>query len=370
LVVAKQTEVNQMNLQLLYQWTAEIDKRLVGLGRWQKRTLALFSYGVVLAQSCTLSRVALHLTSGKSSTVERRLQRWLDNDRLVMRQLFPLWVKWVLGLWGEAGLLILVDETKLSDHVAVMMVGLCYRASAIPLVWRAYNPQDYPEEGQVEVLRQLLAQLRAVLPAGRNVVILADRGLGTSPTWQTHLMQQGWDYLLRVQRSTHIRLPNGKTQPLGRLVSYGQTWTGRGEVFKKAGWHWKQIYVVWEYGYAEPWCLLSNSASLSPMLYARRFHHEASFRDLKSDGFQWQRSRVWLPDHTERLLLVLALAMLWSLAEGTWVLHLYPLTRRQQRLSVFRLGSDHLFSRLRQLASACLELFLVPDTPILKTVVP
>lgn len=358
-----------MNLQLLYQWTAEIDKRFGELGRWQKLTLAMFSYGVVLAQSCTLSRVALQVAPDKSGNLERRLQRWLDNDRLDMARLFRLWVRWVLSLWGKAGLLVLVDETKLGNHVAVMMVGLCYRASAIPLVWRAYDPHDYPEEGQVEVLRQLLAQLRSIIPADQEVVILADRGLGTSPTWQTYLLQQGWDYLLRVQRSTHIRLPNGKTQPLGRLVSYGQTWTGKGEVFKKAGWHWKHIAVVWEYGYAEPWCLLSNCASLSPTLYARRFHHEASFRDLKSDGFQWQRSRVWLPSHTERLILVLALAMLWSLAEGTWMLHLYPLSRRQQRLSVFRLGLDHLFVRLRHLAVACLELFLVPDTPILKTVV-
>jgi hypothetical protein len=33
-----------------------------------------------------------------------------------------------------------------------------------------------------------------------------------------------------------------------------------------------------------------------------------SFRDLKSDGFQWQRSRVWDPAHAEWLLLILALA--------------------------------------------------------------
>ena len=359
-----------MNSELLYQWIAQIDKAFNGLGRWQKVTLALFSYGVVLAQSCTLSRVALHLSEGKpSSTLERRLQRWIANRGLRMEKLLPLWVKWVLRLWGEAALLVLVDETKLSDHVAVMMIGVGYRASAIPLVWRAYDPKDYPEEGQVALLSGLLAHLQALLPPGREVVLLADRGLGTSPAWQERLTQQGWDYLLRVQRSTRIRLPNRKPQALGHLVGYGQHWSGRGEVFKKAGWQRKSIYVVWEVGYAQPWCLVSNCATLSPTLYARRFHQEASFRDLKSDGFQWQRSRVWLPEHTERLLLVLAVAMLWSLAEGTLVQHLYPLSPRQRRLSIFRLGLDHLFCRLRPFAKACLELFLVPDTPILKTVV-
>jgi hypothetical protein len=40
----------------------------------------------------------------------------------------------VLRLWGNAPLLILVDETKLSQHVSVMMVGVAYHAGAIPLV--------------------------------------------------------------------------------------------------------------------------------------------------------------------------------------------------------------------------------------------
>ncbi len=266
-------------------------------------------------------------------------------------------------------MLVVVDETKLSDHVAVMTVGLAYHTSAIPLIWRAYHTDDYPEVGQVALLSQLLAQVRALVPPDQTALLLADRGLGTSPDWQERLGEMGWDYLLRVQRSTLIRLPNHKPQPLRRLAVYGQHWSGRAQVFKKAGWQWKYVYLVWEFGYADPWCLFSNQPHLLPAVYGWRFHHEASFRDLKSDGFHWQRSRVWQPAHVERLLLVLALAMLCTLAEGTKVIHLQPLSRRQQRYSVFRLGLDYLFARFHALNPACLELFLVPDTPTLKTVV-
>jgi hypothetical protein len=305
-----------------------------------------------------------------ASSLERGLQRWLANERVVMKALFGFWIGWVLRLWGKAALLILVDETKLSDPVAVMMVGVAYQASAIPLIWRAYSLADYPQEGQVALISELLTQLRTCLPPDQAVLLLANRGLGTSPVWQQRLSNSGWQYLLRVQRSTLIRLPNHKPQPLWRLVGYGQTWTGHAQVFKKAGWQWKWVYLVWEVGYADPCCLFSNQADLSPALYSRRFQHEASFRDLKSDGFQWQLSQVWLPRHVERLLLVLALATLWSLTEGTKVAFLYPLPRRQQRLSIFRLGRDYLFERFRALNPQCLELFLAPDTPLLKTVVP
>ena len=359
-----------MNSILLYQWNEAIDKRFPRMGRWQKRMLANFSYGVVLAESCRLSAVAKHLTGrANASSMERGLQRWLANDRLVMKEVFKWWITWVLSLWGKAALLILVDETKLSDHVAVMMVGVAYQGSAIPLIWRAYSLEDYPEEGQVALMSELLSQLRSLLPPEQTVLLLADRGLGTSPTWQERLSNSGWPYLLRVQRSTLIRLPGQKPQPLRRLVGYGQTWIGYAQVFKKAGWQWKWVYLVWELGYAEPCCLFSNQSGLSPDLYSRRFQHEASFRDLKSDGFNWQRSRVWLPSHVERLLLVLACATLWSLTEGTKVRFLYPLAPRQHSLSVFRLGLDYLFERFRSLKSKCLELFLAPDTPLLKTVV-
>jgi hypothetical protein len=192
-------------------------------------------------------------------------------------------------------------------------------------------------------------------------VLLADRGLGTSPAWQAHLEASGWPYLVRVQRSTRIRLPGHKPQPLARLVGYGQSWSGKGHIFKKAGWQFKYITLVWQPGYAEPWCLCSNRQDLPAHLYHFRAHHECSFRDLKSDGFQWQASRVWLPPHLDRLLLVLACAMLWTLAHGSIVLHLYPLSRRQLRLSLFRLGLDALFERFRAPTPFTVELYLTPD---------
>lgn len=359
-----------MNQALLYQWEAELNQRFPQLGHWQRLTLALFSAGVICAKQCCLIEVGKSITGrAEASGMERRLQRWLANERLDLSGLFSAWVKWVVQVWGNAPLLILVDETKLSTHVSVMMVGVAYHACAIPLIWRAYDPHDYPEDGQVRLLMGLLDQLRALLPTTTRALLLADRGLGTSPEWQQRLSDSGWDYLLRVQRTTLARLPGHKPQPLRRLVGYGQRWTGRVEVFKQAGWQWKWVYLVWEAGYAEPWCLFSNQADLSPALYAYRFHHEASFRDLKSDGFHWQRSHVWKPAHTERLLLVLACATLWTLSQGTQVLFLYPLTVRQKRLSLFRLGLDELFARFQPAGRAYLEFYLAPDTPTLKSVV-
>lgn len=359
-----------MNSPILYQWIEAIDKHFPRLGRWQVIGLALLSYGLLRAESCCLHRIARELSDGQGTTsMERRLQRWLANRCLEVEGLMQDWVAWVLDCWGEAALLLLVDETKLSGHLSVMMVSVYYQQTAIPLVWRAYGSHDYPHEGQVGLLMGLLDRLRAVLPPQREALLLADRGLGTSPRWQQALTDSGWDYLLRVQGSTRLRLPDGSVQPLKRLVGFGQRWFGHGEVFKKAGWQRRTVLVVWEFGYAEPWCLVSNRRDRQPLLYAWRFAQEASFRDLKSDGFHWQRSRVWSPAHAERLLLALALAAFWTLATGTIETFLFVPSKAAQRLSLFRRGLEGLFARFRAVKPRCLELYLVPDTPCLKTVV-
>lgn len=70
---------------------------------------------------------------------------------------------------------------------------------------------------------------------------------------------------------------------------------------------------------------------------------EEAFKDLKSNGWQWQRSRIWKPEHANLLWLLMALAYLWIISLGTHVMGIAKLlsclTRGKSiRLSVFHLG--------------------------------
>lgn len=47
-----------MNPELFYQWKTEVSKRFCELGKWQAVGLALLSFGVILAQHASLSRIA------------------------------------------------------------------------------------------------------------------------------------------------------------------------------------------------------------------------------------------------------------------------------------------------------------------------
>lgn len=333
-----------MSLKELYHWQASVRQAFGFLGCWQVMGLALYSYGVVLARQCAPSRVAEKLPLvGKADTVQRRLERFLDNERIDWQRCCQVWVKWVLSHYSGKRLILLVDETKLANHLGVMVVGLAYRGCCIPLAFWCYRPQAWPMK-QVDLIRTLFSWIAPAIPAGIIPLVQADRGIGTSPDLLKGIVQLGWYFEVRVQKNTRLQREAQPDCPLAALVSQaGQTWHGTGKVFKKAGWLEAQVWVLWGQAYRECWCLVTNCPWVTGWDYAVRYWQEAGFRDLKSDGWQWQASRIWTPTHANRLLLVLALAYAWVLTLGTLVytdadVARYVTKGCKPTYSIFRLG--------------------------------
>lgn len=342
------------------------------LGAWQRRGLALWCCGVILAESCQTSAVADALTglrSTSTSALHKRLSRFLSNPRICDELLSCEWIRWVAQTYLSPHWIILVDETKLSDHLSVMMVSLAYRGRAVPLLWRCYTVPDYPAEGQVGLITDLLTRLRLLVPPEIALTVQADRGIGTSPDLIRALQQIGIDFLLRVQGQTRLRLRSGRVHRLASLVRPGETWCGRAEVFKKAGWLLLYVRVEWRHGEKTPWCLVTSSLWRQSRDYALRAWQEQSFRDLKSFGFRWNASQVWQPDHAHRLLFILTVAYTWVLSQAS--LHtpeerLSP-SRTAPRHSLFRRGLRWLRQQIRPdfTGMAYPGLYFVPDTPLL-----
>jgi hypothetical protein len=349
-----------MNRAQVYQWMGQIQQYL-GLGKWQSLTLAAFSLGVMASRRCTLSIVSETLTEwGKADSVERRLQRWLANTRLDRETFQAAWMSWVLrkGEWSGA-LTVLVDETKLGEHLNCMMVGLAYQRRCVPLVWCCYAPTAWPE-GQVALVTALLHQVKRVLPSDTAVLVQVDRGIGTSPALVRAVTDTlHWHYLFRIQGTPHFQADQQPDTELRTLTTRGgKAFVGSGQVFKSDGWLDSQVRVIWDTPYDEPWCLISDCPHLTGREYATRNWQEQSFRDLKGGGWHWSRSQVWNPDHADRLLLVLVLAYALTLSLGLRLQHrpelrAQGLRGRRQRYSCFRLGL-RLLSALNRLTEPLL----------------
>jgi hypothetical protein len=356
-----------MSLTIVYQWQAQIAARLPDLGFWQSLNLALYSLGMVLARHQSATRVAEVLgIAGKPESVRRRLERFVANPRLDWQECCQHWAAWVFSQAQTPCPVLLVDETKLGSHLRVMVVGLAYQSCCIPLVFWAYRQMPL---SQVDLIATLLGWVAGALPTGSQPLLQADRGLGTSPDLIRVVERLGWHYLFRVQNDTRLRTRAGHAQPLKQLVRRGENWRGQGVVFKKAGWLSATVLVIWHAHYAEPWCLVTNAAYISDFAYGVRYWQEAGFRDFKSDGWQWQTSQMWTPEHAHILLLVMSLAYAYTLTLGTLVLTYPPAFRaiartgKRGHYSLFRLGL-RLFAFMTAHASGVILPLLAPvDSP-------
>jgi hypothetical protein len=320
-----------------------------------RRVTRLFTLGVLAAGSCHLSTVARALSPvGTLDSQYRRLQRFLAHPHLEREALQIAWASWVLSEFALSHPRLLVDETKLSTHLSIMVLGLWVEGGCIPLAWRCYHAKDYPKEGQVKLIGGLVETVLAADPS-RRFDVLADRGIGTSSDLIKTLQALNVRVLFRVQGTVKFRDDQGHQIALKDMVKDGDQWAGFGEVFKKCGWLKVYAQVVWGQGYRDPWCLVSTEA-VAADAYGQRFQQECGFRDLKSDGFNWNTSHIWLPAHAERLILILAMAYALVLSLG--LREVRPQRGRTSRYSLFRLGLE----RIRQLVHPTI-LPLLPHPP-------
>lgn len=356
-----------MNQEQVYQWYREIHERMP-LSKWQARGLAIFSLGVVWSERSTLSKVAEKMWPfGRAESLERRLRRWIANPRIVIEACCRQWAKWVIGSVIDRGrIILLVDLTKLSDRLDIMMVGLAYRGRCIPLAWRCLPGNQPWPQSQVAVIADLLGWVSSGVPEDCVPLVEADRGLGNSSDLMRVVKGMGWHFLFRVNDSSSLRLGDGRQVKLSDLIRPGKHWSGTGALFQDKQSLEVHAHLFWRRSMPEAWCLVTNAPDVTHALYARRVWQEEGFRDLKSGGWQWQRSQVRHLAHAQRLLLALSLAYAWTLSLGTQAIRAGKALRRQlvsgrrRRLSVFRLGLRYLYHLLRSHQPPLMALFFRP----------
>lgn len=310
-------------LQALFPW----------LPRPEHKALAGLLCGAVLAHSLILSRIVSQLPSRARETSKvRRAQRLLANPRLDARAAqYDLSRRALCRHRGRVDLLLDATTTGASAHdpgTTSLIVMLARRGRAQPLSWRTW-PAHQQDQDWSGAFPDLLAPVTAAISPEVQVVLQTDRGLGNANMARAALAA-GLHFLLRITKCTQVQLPDGTVLPLGALapapgVSRMVTGARIGPERTKRGrtWHsdWStaltvNIVAVWRCGDREPWLLITDLPAQRRRCseYRRRTWEELALRDSKRLGFDWGHSRIRTPQRVERLLLVLAVALLWLLA--------------------------------------------------------
>ena len=296
----------------------------------QITVLALWSYGIVLAKTCGLSSVAMALASnlgGKEGNFRQRLREWCWDKKdkqgkkridWEVSQSFGALLKWILAQWSpdERKLVLAIDATSLKKLFVVLSISVVYRGCAIPIAWTIL-PEGQKGSWKEPWLR-LFSCLHGSTPADWMVIVAADRGLYAR--WLYEAIQGcGWHPFLRInQRSKYCPKGAADFRPMSQLLpSPGSVWAGRVTCFAVNSVE-GTLLACWGAKHIEPWLILTDlpPENASAAWYGMRSWIENSFKDLKSDGWQWQNTRMSDPARAARLWLALAVATLWVVSVG------------------------------------------------------
>jgi hypothetical protein len=314
----------------LNQWTTEVRQAFPNLSKPQAVGLATWSFGMVAAEACALTAVALYLAKTLHRNLGSLTQRLRDFYRpanakkgdkrrdLDVTVCFAPLLRWVLRDWHGKQLALALDASSLQDRFVVLCISVVYRGCAIPVAWKVL-PAAVKGAWQ-EPWLTLLEHFAALASDDYTIIALADRGLYAKWLFDG-IRKLGWHPLLRINQGGRFR-PAGWFHfvPLSRLVPHvGARWRGVGTAFatKKA-----QLACTllgfWGEGHAEPWLLLTDlpPEQSDAAWYGLRNWIEQFFKDCKRGGWQWQKTRMTEVDRIERLWLALAVATLWLVRVG------------------------------------------------------
>jgi hypothetical protein len=314
----------------LYQWNDVVAKRLSHLSKPMAACLALWSLGMIVARSCSLTAVAwawAPILNQKFYTLRERLRDLYREApakaggkrcELDLAACWAPWLRWVIEGWRGKQLALALDATTLGQRFTVLAISVLYRGCAVPVAWKIVKAAE--KHAWEPEWKTLLSHFRQVVPADWNVIVLTDRGLYAKWLFEA-IAALGWRPLMRINHQGKFR-PQGWRHWMDwkdLVTRTGQRWQGRGTAFKNtAGRLECTLLAYWGEGYADPWLVVTDlpPEAAEVCWYGLRAWIEQGFKRIKRGGWQWQYTRMEDPARAERLWLAVAVATWWLLSVG------------------------------------------------------
>jgi len=296
---------------------AEFHRLLPKQRKTQRTNLSLLVATMLDVRSANL----MDLAAGLPRDADRIDMRYQWIARVLMNRLIdpdavmaPFAREVLCRLAGEDQPLVLIlDQSKLSDRHQVLMLAVRYGERALPLLWRVEAT-----EGAIgfAVQKVLLDAAVFLLPEGADICLMADRFYGTADliSWCQH---RNWDYRLRLKGNLVVRDAQDR-RTTGQLA--------KDRVFALENVHLTarkattNIGIIHDPNHAEPWIIAMSARPgyLTTLDYSARWAIEPMFSDFKSRGFGIEDTQIHHPDRLARLLLVMALAIYTAVSTGQW----------------------------------------------------
>jgi hypothetical protein len=328
--------------------------------------------GLLLSETVCFDRWKTRLPFAHclAASWQRRCGRWLANSRIDAQALYGPLILWSIQYWQNPGhtLHLALDTTMLWNRFCVVVVSVVAHGRAIPLLWRTLKHPSASVSASVSIA--LLEKADQLLIGFGAITLLADRAFPCDELIAWFRGRPRWSYVMRLRGDTEI---HGTAAPLGCQVRKLQLRRGQCRGFRGVrlwadGSQSVNLVIAYPTGLPveEPWFLISNLAPDLDLVwsYEKRFCCEQLFRDQKSGVFHLADSGLRDPARIDRLLLVVAIAVLASSLQG-YALSLAGLRRQvdphwKRGMSFLRIGLAALQMAVADAAARLMDWLPIP----------
>lgn len=300
-------------------WHEQVKQFFTKLHGHQSKVLAMFVLGAIKAESIVMQRVAEALlaeSEAKAPSIERRLERFLSNERIDTEKTWDDLLEQVMPYFRRGPIRLVIDLTPYEEHAQVIYIGLLQHSRVLPLVWKVMPGQETWDQGLWDCVEELFNRLAPHI-AETDCTIIGDSAFGCFPM-VTLCLKYGWHYLFRIcaQHTCEHWSPGGRllpTCPVSDLVSApGKRFYGHIRLWQEDQIE-TNLSACWDKNEEQALLVISDLPAGPKRIkeYRWRWRVESTFQDLKSRGWDWEESHVRRLDRVDRMLLVLFLVVWW-----------------------------------------------------------
>ena len=309
-------------------WHEQVKQFFTKLHGHQSKVLAMFVLGAIKAESIVIQKVAEALlaeSEAKAPSIERRLERFLSNERIETEKTWDDLLEQVMPYFRRGPMRLVIDLTPYEEHAQVIYIGLLKHSRVLPLVWKVMPGQESWDQGLWDCVEQLFKRLAPHIRE-TECTIIGDSAFGCYPM-VTLCQKYGWHYLFRIcaQHTCEHWSKTGRllpTCPVSDLVNEpGKRFYGHIRLWQEDQIE-TNLSAYWDKNEEEALLVISDLPAGRKRIteYHLRWRVESTFQDLKSRGWDWEESHVRRLDRVDRMLLVLFIG---GLVAGSFSCFLY-----------------------------------------------
>ena len=284
-------------------------------------TLSWMIVGLLKSKTINLPEWAAFVDSRAKfaqSTV-RRFSRWFHNNRIQVNRLYAPIIQTSLISWQKAVIYLALDTSMLWDEFCHIRLSIIYRGRAVPLVWKTIRHASSSVD--FEAYKDLLLQATKLLPPDAQVVFLADRGFADTTLMKYLSQTLHWHWRIRIKASFYVYRGQRRIKISNIKLKRGEAFFLHNVYITEKRFGTVHLALAKPHGTKESWFIASDEPTELHTFdeYGFRFDIEENFLDDKSGAFQLESSLFRSADAISRLCLVLAIATLFLVSQGTEV---------------------------------------------------